>query len=185
MPPGAVLGLCGGVLGIFAAMVSLHPFVTLWPGSLPRASEIHIDWRVLCFGIGMSLLCGILFGLTPALRVPMHRLEETLRGGGRTMTATSHRLHSPFVISEIALAFVLLVAAGMLGHTLLALSSLNPGFDAHNVLTARFALSPKVLADVSQIRPAWQDVLDRARRVPACNSPHWQTSSPCARERTF
>ena len=143
MTESAVLGLCGGLLGIFAAAVSLHPFVALWPGSLPRADEIRIDWRVLCFAIGMSLVCGLLFGLAPALRVPMRRLEQALRGGGRTVTAGSRHLHSPFVISEIALAVVLLVSAGMLGHTLLTLSSLNPGLDPRNVLTARFAISPK------------------------------------------
>jgi len=162
----AVLGLCGGLLGIAGAAVSVHPFVALWPGNLPRAEAIHIDWRVLCFGVGISLLCGLLFGLTPALRVPMHRLEEALRAGGRSVTGSSRRLHSPFVVSEIALAFVLLVSAGMLGRTLLALSSLNPGFNAHNVLAARFALSPKVLGNPSQIRSAWRDVLDRARRLP-------------------
>ena len=166
MTESAVLGLCGGLLGIFAAAVSVHPFVTLWPGNLPRAEEIHIDGRVLCFGAGISLLCGLLFGLTPALRVPMRRLEESLRAGGRTMTGNSRRLHSPFVILEIALAFVLLVSAGMLGRTLLALSSLNPGFHAYNVLAARFALSPQVLDNPSQIRAAWRDVLDRARRLP-------------------
>jgi predicted permease len=166
MTESAVLGLCGGLVGIFAATVSLHPFVALWPGSLPRADEIRIDWRVLCFAIGMSLLCGLLFGLAPALRVPMQRLEQALRGGGRTVTAGSRHLHSPFVISEIALAVVLLVSAGMLAHTLLTLSSLNPGLDPRNVLTARFALSPNAMADPSQIRAAWQEVLDRARRVP-------------------
>jgi predicted permease len=165
MTESAVLGLCGGLLGIFAAAVSLHPFVALWPGTLPRANEIRIDWRVLCFAIAMSLLCGLLFGLAPALRVPMHRLEQALRGG-RTVTGGSRHLHSPFVISEIALAVVLLVSAGMLGHTLLALSSLNPGLDPRNVLTARFALSPNAMADPSQIRSAWQEVLDRARQVP-------------------
>jgi predicted permease len=162
----AVLGLCGGLLGILAAALSVHPFVALWPGNLPRAEEIHIDWRVLCFGVGISLLCGLVFGLAPALRVPMHRLEEALRAGGRSVTGRSRRLHSPFVISEIALAFVLLVSAGMLGRTLLALSSLNPGFNAHNVLAARFALSPKALGNPSQIRAAWQGILDRARHVP-------------------
>ena len=162
----AVLGLCGGLLGIFAAAVSLHPFVALWPDTLPRAKEIHIDWRVLCFGTVVSLLCGVFFGLTPAQRVPMHRLEQALRGGGRTVSKGSHRLHRPFVISEIALAVVLLVSAGMLGHTLLTLSSLDPGLDARNVLTARFALSPNALGNPSQIRSAWQDVLDRARQVP-------------------
>lgn len=166
MTESAVLGLCGGLLGVIAATVSVHPFVTLWPGNLPRSEEIHIDWRVLCFAAGMSLFSGLLFGLTPALRVPIHRLEEALRAGGRTMTGNSRRLHGPFVISEIALAFLLLVSAGMLGKTLLALSSLNPGFNPHNVLTARFALSPKGLDNPAQIRSAWQDVLDRARRVP-------------------
>ena len=162
----AVLGLCGGLLGIVVAVLSVHPFVALWPGNLPRAEEIHIDWRVLCFGVGISLLCGLLFGLTPALRVPMHRLEEALRAGGRSITGNSRRLHSPFVVSEIALAFVLLVSAGMLGRTLLSLSSLDPGFNPHNVLAARFALSPKVLDNPSQIQSSWRDVLDRARRLP-------------------
>ncbi len=161
----AVLGLCGGLLGIVAAALSVHPFVALWPDNLPRAEEIHIDWRVLCFGVGISLLCGLVFGLAPALRVPMHRLEEALRAGGRSVSGNSRRLHSPFVVSEIALAFVLLVLAGMLGRTLLALSFLNPGFNPHNVLVARFALSPKALGNPSHIWAAWQDVLDRARRV--------------------
>lgn len=166
MTESAVLGLCGGLLGVVMAAVSVHPFVALWPGNLPRAEEIRSDWRVLCFGTGVSLLCGVLFGLTPALRIPMHRLEEALRAGGRSVIGNSRRLHSPFVISEIALAFVLLVSAGMLGRTLLALSSLNPGFNAQNVLSARFALSPKVLDNPAQIRSAWQDVLNRARRLP-------------------
>ena len=170
MTESAVLGLCGGLFGVVAAALSVHPFVALWPGSLPRTEEIHLDWRVLCFGLGISIFCGLLFGLTPALRVPMDRLEETLRSGGRSIAGHSRRLHSPFVISEIALAFVLLVSAGMLGNTLLRLSSLNPGFNAHNVLTARFALSPKLFANPSQIRSAWQDVLDRARRVPGVES---------------
>jgi predicted permease len=162
----AVFGFCGGLLGVFAATVGLHPFIALWPTTLPRANEIHIDLGVLCFAIALSLSCGLLFGLIPALRVPTNGLEQALRGGGRTVTAGSHSLHSPFVISEIALAVVLLVSAGMLGHTLLTLSSLNPGLDPRHVLTARFALSPNAMADPSQIRSAWQDVLDRARQVP-------------------
>jgi predicted permease len=170
MTESAVLGLCGGLLGTLAAAVSVHPFVALWPGTLPRADEIHIDWRVLCFGVAVSLLCGLFFGLTPALRVPLHRLEEALRAGGRTVGAKSRPLHSLFVVSEIALAFVMLASAGMLGHTLLKLSSLNPGFDPRNVMTARFAISPDALDNPAHIRAAWQDVLDRARHVPGVES---------------
>jgi predicted permease len=165
----AVLGLSGGVLGVVLATSAIRPFVTFWPGSLPRAEEVELDWRVLLFALGASLASGLLFGLAPALRAPM-RLEQTLRAGARTLAGNSRRLHSGFVISEIALAVVLLVSAGMLGRTLVRLSSLDPGIDIRNVLATRVALSPATLASAGQIRAAWQDVLDRTRRVPGVQS---------------
>ena len=100
----------------------------------------------------------------------MKNLEGALRLGGRSIAGSSRRLHSVFVIAEIALAFVLLVSAGMLGHTLLHLSSLDPGVNIHNVLTARFALSPATLANPGQIRPAWQDILTRMQNIPGVQS---------------
>ena len=162
----AVLGLCGGFLGIVTARICVRPFVAFWPGDLPRAEEIHLDWRVLAFSIGVSLLSGLFFGLAPALRVPLHRLESALRAGGRTIAGGSRRLHSAFVVSEIALALVLLVSAGMLGSTLLTLASRDPGLNVHNVLTAHLAISPGALKNPSQIPAAWQEVLERARRLP-------------------
>jgi predicted permease len=166
----AILGLGGGLFGVIFAALSVHPFVAFWPGSLPRAKEIHLDWRVLVFAVAASLLSGFVFGLAPALRVPMHGLEQTLRAGARGIAGNSRRLHGAFIVSEIALAVVLLVSAGMLGQTLLALSSLDPGFNVHNVMAARFAISPGVLGNPEQIRAAWQDVLDRARQVPGVES---------------
>jgi predicted permease len=166
----AILGLTGGMLGVLFAAMSVRPFVLLWPGSLPRAEEVHLDWRVLVFSIAASLFSGLLFGLAPALRVPTRGFEQALRAGARSIAGSSRRLHSVFVVSEIALAVVLLVAAGMLGRTLLSLSSLDPGLNAHNILTARFALSPVAMASPEQIRAAWQDVLDRAGTVPGVES---------------
>ena len=64
----AVLGLSGGVLGILLAAAGVHPFVTFWPGTLPRVDEVHLDWHVLIFALAASLLSGLLFGLAPALR---------------------------------------------------------------------------------------------------------------------
>src|SRR6266478_6392159 len=119
----AVLGLSGGVLGVLVAAVGFRPFVQFWPGTLPRADEIQLDWRVLLFALTASLVSGLLFGLAPALRAPVGEVEQALRAGGRTLAGSSRRLHSGFVISEIALAVVLLVTAGMLGRTLLRLSS--------------------------------------------------------------
>jgi predicted permease len=166
----AVLGLSGGALGILLAAFGIRPFLTFWPGTLPRADEVQLDWRVLLFAVAASLLSGLLFGLAPALRAPAEQVEQTLRAGARTVVGSSRGLHSAFVISEITLAVVLLVAAGMLGRTLLRVSSLDPGVNLRNVLVTRMALSPGVLADPARIRPAWQDVLDRARRVPGVQS---------------
>jgi predicted permease len=165
-----VLGNCGGGLGILLAAAGLGPFVALWPGSLPRAEEVQLDWRVMIFAVAVSLLCGVVFGLAPALRAPLHHLGQTLRTGARTVVGHSRRLHGVFVTAEIALTVVLLVAAGMLGRTLLRLAILDPGMNVHNVLITRMALSPSVLEDPDRTRAAWKDVLDHARTVPGIDS---------------
>jgi predicted permease len=162
----AVLGLGGGVLGVAVAWAGLKPFVVFWPGTLPRAAEIRLDWRVLLLALGVSLVCGLLFGLAPALRAPIHDVERTLRAGSRAVTRGSRRLHASFVVSEIALAMVLLACAGALGRTLLQLQTTDPGLDTRNVLTARTAVSPSALDDPPQTRAAWLDLLDRVRQVP-------------------
>jgi len=165
----AVLGICGGALGVLLAGVGIGPFIAFWPGELPRAEEVQLDWHVLLFAAGISILSGLLFGVAPAL-APFKDLERTLRAGMRGIAGGSRRLHGVFVISEIALAIILLVSAGMLGRTLLLLSARDPGVDIRNVLVARVALSPATLVDPAKTRAAWNDVLERARRVPGVQS---------------
>ena len=166
----AVLGLAGGALGVALAALAIRPFVALWPGTLPRVEDVRLDWRVLVFALLASLASGLAFGLAPALGAHVRALEQTLRVGARSVAGTTRRLHGSFVVSELSLAVVLLVAAATLGNTLLQLSSLNPGVDYRHVLVTRMALAPGVLAQPARIRPAWQDVLDHARRVPGVES---------------
>jgi putative ABC transport system permease protein len=166
----SVLGISGGALGILLAFVGIHPFVSLWPGNLPRAEDVQLDWRVLLFALGVSLLSSLVFGLVPALRAPVRELERTLRGEGRSLGGSTRRLHGGFVVAEIALAVVLLASAGILGRTLLRLSSLDPGFNTRNVLAAHVALSPAVLGNPAKARVAWEDVLNRARSLPGVQS---------------
>src|SRR5262249_25083809 len=128
------------------------------------------DWRVLVFAVAVSLISGLLFGLAPALRAPFRHVEQVLRSGSRTVAGSSRRLHSGLVISEITLAVVLLVSAGILGRTLLRLSSLDPGVNVRNVLVTRMALSPATLTNTAQTRAAWQAGLDRVRGVPGVES---------------
>ncbi|MBZ5604803.1 MAG: ADOP family duplicated permease [Acidobacteriia bacterium] len=162
----AVLAIGGGIAGALLAWAVVRPFVTFWPGGLPRAEQVHLDWRVMLFALALSLASGLLFGIAPALRAPSRELEPALRAASRSVAGGSRRLHGIFVASEIALAVVLLVSAGMLARTMLRLSSLDPGVNIHNVLTARTALSPATLANPDRTRAAWDDLLDRARRVP-------------------
>jgi putative ABC transport system permease protein len=157
----AVLGIAGGTLGVALATIGIRPFVSVWPGSLPRAEEVALDWRVLLAALAVSVASGLLFGIAPALRVPMD-LKNTARG----VVAGVRRMHAAFVVSEIALALVLLVAAGMLGRTLVRLAALDPGVNVHNVLVTRMALSQATLVDPARTRLTWKDALDRARSLP-------------------
>lgn len=166
----ALLSLAGGILGVMLANRGLHPFLAYWPGDLPRAEEVQLDWRVLLFAIAVTALTSVSCGLAPAWRAPVREVEQILRAGARTVTAGTRRLHSAFVVSEIALAIVLLVAAGMLGRALLHASALDPGLDIRNLLVMRVGLSPATLADPAKIPAAWEDVLERARRVPGVAS---------------
>ncbi len=166
----AVLGIAGGALGVALAAVGIRPFVAFWPGSLPRAQEIQLDWRVLLFAVAVSLAGGFLFGLAPALRLPTGHLERALRAGARTPAGSSRRWHGGFVIAEIALAVVLLVSAGMLGRTLMHVAALDPGVNVHSVVISRVALAPSTLADPTRARVAWQEALERARAVPGVES---------------
>lgn len=165
-----VLGICGGLLGLLLAMVGTQPFIRFWPDGLPRADEIHVDWRVLLFAVATSILTGLVFGLIPALRANNSAIEETLRSRSRSIAGSARGPLSGFVICQIALALVLLSAAGVLGRTLLRVSSLDPGIDIHNVLAARVAVSPEALGNPAKGRADWQQLLDDVKRVPAVRS---------------
>lgn len=165
-----VLGICGGLLGLLLAAIGTRPFIRFWPDRLPRADEVHVDWRVVLFAITTSILTGLIFGLIPALRANRSSIEETLRSRSRNVTGGARKLLSGFVICQIALALVLLTSAAVLGRTLLRLSSLNPGIDTHNLLTARVAFSPAALTNPAKGRAAWQELVESMQRVPAIQS---------------
>ena len=165
-----VLGVCGGLFGLLLATFGTRPFLHFWPDRLPRAEEVHLDWRVLLFALTTSIATGVLFGIIPALRANNRAIEETLRSRSRVIAGSARRPLSGFVVCQIALALVLLSAAGLLGRTLLRLASLTPGIDIHNVLSAHIAISPAALANPADTRAAWQELTDSLRRAPDVQS---------------
>jgi predicted permease len=166
----SVLGICGGLLGLLLASIGASPFLRFWPDRLPRAEEVHVDWRVLLFAIATSILTGLIFGLIPALRANRSAIEQTLRSQSRSIAGNGRRPLSGFVVCQIALALVLLSAAGILGRTLLRLASLNPGIDIENTLAARVALSPAVLSNPTDARAAWRELIENLRSAPGVES---------------
>jgi len=136
-----LLGVLSGAVGLLLAQLSMAAIVDYITGTVPRTSEIHLDARVLLFTLGVSLVAGVIAGLAPAWRLTRPNIQSTLNQG-LTRTATgSHdrRLRNGLVVSEVALALVLLVGAGLLIRTVGTLRAIDPGFDQQNVLAVVLA----------------------------------------------
>src|SRR5258707_10383295 len=121
-----LLALAGGGLGLLLASWGTKLALQNLPATLPRANEIGLDVRVLLFTMGASLLCGILFGLVPALRNSTPNLHDTLKEGGRGASGGKHPAHGNFVVFERAKAPVVLIAAGVMIRPLTALAYCTP-----------------------------------------------------------
>ncbi|HTV83321.1 MAG TPA: ABC transporter permease [Acidobacteriaceae bacterium] len=155
-----VLSVVGGVLGLVLGYAGVRALLAVSPADLPRIGQhgaaVGVDWRVLLFTLGLSLLTGILFGLAPALGASRPDLNTTLKeSSNRSGTGfRQSKARSLLVISEVSLALVLLIGAALLIRTFVALRDVNPGFDPHHVLTLEMALTGdhfKTSADIARV----------------------------------
>ena len=135
-----LLGAAGGALGIALAWGGLAALLQAAPADLPRRDAIVMDWRVLLFSVGLSLLTGLLFGLAPALQLARTDPGQTMKEGARGTSALGRSLRRGLVVVEIALAVVLLVGAGLMLRSFDRMRSVDLGFRPEHVLTARVAL---------------------------------------------
>jgi len=149
-----LLSLIGGVAGVFLAYGGTSGLVAMLPATqvnaLPFLSNLHIDLRILGFSFGLSILTGMFFGLAPAIQASRPQLTGVLKEGGRNASASSgHRLRTAFVVTEIALAVVLLVGSGLLLKSLFRLLNTSPGFNPENTLTMTVVLPATKYTDAS------------------------------------
>ena len=159
-----LLASAGGGLGLLLASWGTQAALKVLPQALPRAEEIRVDPRVLMFTLAASVLAGIVFGLAPALKASQVNLHETLKEGGRGLSGARHRTQGIFVAAEMALAVVLLAGAGLMLRSLAKLSSVDPGFDPHNLLT--FSSSFPRLGSADAIRATWRRMDESLHAVP-------------------
>ncbi len=148
-----VLSLMGGLLGLACAAASLNALLAVAPTDVPRLDEVHLDWRVLAFGLGLSLLAGLVTGLVPALRLNRTDPQDHLKATVVATTADRSSLRSRRVLIglQAALATVLLVATGLLGLSFYHLVSQPTGFNAEHALAADVTLGAYTDAQRDQV----------------------------------
>ncbi len=162
-----VLALAGDLAGLVVAGVAMRGIVALGGGSIPRLAGLALDPRILGFSIAISSVCAVLCGLAPALRAGGSDPNDTLRGESRSSTGgRSHaRLRSLLVVSQVALAFVLVTAAGLLLASVRRLRELDLGVRADNVLTFELHLPDARYDSLARAR-VYEDVSRRLEAIP-------------------
>ncbi len=162
-----LLSLLGGVLALALAHYGVVAIASFLSGQLPLSVEIGLDGWVLAFTLGISILTGIIAGVTPAWHLTKTNLNDSLKEGlGRTDVVSGGKTRGVLVVSQVALSLVLLIGAGLMIRTLWLLKSINPGFNPHNVLTVPLAISETKYSKVSQQTAFFNAVLDRVRGLP-------------------
>jgi putative ABC transport system permease protein len=167
-----VLSLVGGVFGLMLGWAGIRGLLSINTAGLPRVGEngafVGLDWRVVAFTIGVSLLTGIIFGLIPALQSSKTDLTTTLKeSAGRSGTGfRQNKVRSILVVVEVALALVLLIGSALLIRTAAALGRVDPGFDTQNVLTMRMSLKGAQFEKSEAVEQLVRNGVERLQSIP-------------------
>ena len=166
-----LLSVAGGALGLVLAVWWSDLLVALGKENIPRALHIGLDWRVLAFTGAVSVLTGLVFGLVPAIHSSKTELTESLKEGtrGSGEGARRNRVRGLLVVSELAIAVVLLVGAGLLIQSLWRLQNVSPGFESENLLTFVVGI-PDVRYPVEKQEPFYRDLVAGLTALPGVRS---------------
>ena len=175
-----LLSTAGGLLGLALAAGALRVGVSLLPETLPRVSSIGLDWKVAAFALALAVLTGLLCGLIPAIAAARTRVNEALKEGGRTgSSGGGHgRLRSALVVAELAVALVLLMAAGLLLRSFEKLRSVPLGFRADHLLTASYSLPRQQYTSQAVVDAFDQGLRTRLEQLPGVEAVGFTTILP-------
>ena len=174
-----LLALLGGTAGLAVAIWGIDFLISLAPSNLPRLDQIHLDAHVLGYTLGLCLLTGMIFGMAPALQVFRLDANAALKEGGRQVAGVErHVLRGALVVSDVALAIVLLAGAGLLLRSVGRLLDVDPGFDARHLLTMEFNITsgpyredvPCKEGPCRAVQNFYQQTLERIQAIPGVES---------------
>jgi putative ABC transport system permease protein len=163
-----LLALLGGVGGVMLAYAGTSALLSIAPAGIPRLAEIEVSGAALAFTAGVSVLAGMLFGVLPALASSSSKTLSALRDGGRSATLGrhGHLTRNALVTAQVALAVVLVIAAGLMVRSFEALRSVDPGFTADNTLTFEVRPLPTKYTDGGAVARFYDRLLERLEAVP-------------------
>ena len=162
-----LLSITGGGLGLLLAIKGASWLKSILPVDTPRLATVSVDWRVMAFTAGIAVITGFLFGIAPALRASRCNLTGALKTGWQhSMAGPSHRLRGALVITEVGLAVVLVIGAGLMVKTLWELAHVYPGFRSESIVTARITPNEGFCADFERCRSFYDDLLERTCTLP-------------------
>lgn len=169
---GSLLALIGAACGIAIAFWSLKLVQAMNSGSIPRAGEIRLDWRVLLFTLAVSIITGVLFGLAPFIHVSAIRVYETLKtaSGRASATMASNRFRRVLVVGQMAMAFMLIAGASLMVRGFWKLQQVNPGFNPKGILTFNVTLPQATYKDAGAMRNFWTLLQERLSHMPGVTS---------------
>jgi predicted permease len=180
------IGVLGSIVGFALAYASLHFLVAFSPAGLPRIDEISINSRVLYFTFGITLFTSLLFGLIPALKYSGVRAGILETGRVLGPSRERHRARNLLVTTQIALAVVLLICAGLMIRTFVVLTHVNPGFVRPSELqTFRIAIPTSDVADDTAVAHIEQQIQDKLAAIPSVSSVAFASAIPLDQDSRF
>jgi putative ABC transport system permease protein len=163
-----LLGSVGGMLGLLIAVLGTRALIAMSPANIPRVQTVSIDLHAALFLFAATILTSVGFGLVPALQASSVNVNDTLKEGGRSGTEGVQRNHlrSLLVVSEFALALMLLIGAGLMIRTFSALHAVDPGFNPHNLISMIVSVAGSKEADAGRRELFYRQLIERVRSLP-------------------
>jgi hypothetical protein len=172
MTESLLLASVGGIMGIVFGEVSLYLVKHFGPDSIPHLHETGLDPQVIVYALGITLITGLLFGLAPTVGATRMNMVEALKEGGQRTggSAAAPRIRNALLVTQVAMALVLVIAAGLLIRTFYSMLRSDAGFDAARVVTFELPLPTPKYADTGHMAQLYQQVLLRLQSVPGIQS---------------